>query len=92
MQNSKHHQDKSKFKRYKKVTYAKSPFDGSPTLVVNRYVIPNQYVTAVADVKTAFRQGIPFNRAVDQVYTLDSEHLNRDKLAEHTLRSIANEY
>ena len=81
--NPKHH--------YKKKTYGKSVFDDSPTLTINRYWIPKTYVDAVNDVITAYKSNIPFNRAVDQVATLNPQ-LNRNKLAEHTLKYIANEY
>lgn len=78
--------------RYTKQTYGKSLFDDNPTLVLSRYWTPKTYSDAVADVIKAYKSGIPFNRAVDQVYTLNSHHLNRNKLAEHTLKSIANDY
>lgn len=81
-----------KHRHYKKDSFGKSLFDGNPTLIINRYLVPRSYRDAVADVLTAFKAGISFNRAVDQVYTLDTAHLNRDKLAEHTLKSIANDY
>lgn len=77
---------------YRKEVRSKSAFDDSPTLIINRYHTPNGYYDAVQDVLTAFKSGIPFNRAVDQVYALDSTHLNRNKLAEHTLKTIANDY
>lgn len=77
---------------YRKEVHGKSVFDDNPTLIINRYRTPNGYYQAVNDVLTAFHSGIPFNRAVDQVYSLDSTHLNRNKLAEHTLKTIANDY
>lgn len=83
---------RKKNSRYIKKTFGKSVFDGNPTLILNHYRVPKSYQAAVADVLTAFRSGIPFNRAVDQVYTLDLLHINRDKLAEHTLKFIANDY
>lgn len=78
--------------RYSKECHGKSVFDGKPTLIINRYHIPNGYKNAVINVITAYKSGIPFNKAIDQVYLLDSDHLNRNKLAEHTLKTIANDY
>lgn len=78
-------------RRYKTEAFGKSVFDGSPTLVLNRYRVPDTYSQAVSDVITAFRNGVPFNRAVDQAAALDPSHLNRNKLAEHTLKTIAND-
>lgn len=78
--------------RYRTDKYGKSIFDGSPTLTISRYRIPKPYLNAVNDVLTAYKQGIPFNRAVDQVATLDPDHINRNKLAEHALKTIANDY
>ena len=78
--------------QYRPKTYGKSVFDNSPTLVVNRYWIPKSYFNPVNDVLNAYKSGVPFNRAVDQVAALDSDHINRNKLAEHALKSIANDY
>lgn len=78
--------------RYKTQSFGKSVFDDNPTLILHRYWIPKSYMQAVSDVLTAFHSGIPFNRAVDQVAALDTNHINRDKLAEHTLKTIANQY
>lgn len=77
---------------YTKQVVSKSAFDDNPTLIINHYRTPHAYARAVSDVLTAFRSGIPFNRAVDQVSALDPHHLNRNKLAEHTLKTIANDY
>ena len=79
-------------RRYVKERHGKSVFDNNPTLTINRYRVPSTYKTAVSDVITAYRHGIPFNRAVDQTHALDPHHLNRNKLAEHTLKTIANDY
>ncbi len=79
-------------RKYKPRVIGKSIFDGSPTLIINEYHTPNGYHRAVTDVLTAYRSGIPFNRAIDQVYALDPNHLNRNKLAEHALKTIANDY
>lgn len=77
---------------YRKQVVTKSAFDNNPTLIINRYRTPSTYRKAVSDVLTAFHSGTPFNRAVDQVFALDPNHLNRNKLAEHTLKTIANDY
>lgn len=78
--------------QYKPKTCGKSVFDNSPTLVVNRYWIPKSYFNPVTDVLNAYKSGVPFNRAVDQVAALDPIHINRNKLAEHALKTIANDY
>lgn len=88
MSNRKHNYNK----HYRKESYGKSVFDDNPTLTINRYHAPNTYFSAVSDVITAYKNGIPFNRAVDQVAALNSNNLNRNKLAEHTLKTIANDY
>lgn len=80
------------YRKYKARTVRKSIFDDSPTLIVNDYLVPNAYRDAVTDVITAYRQGISFNRSVDQVHMLYAGKVNRNKLAEYTLRSIANDY
>lgn len=78
--------------RYKPKKYGKSVFDGKPTLVVNRYWLPKPYMNPVHDVMTAVKADMPFNRAVDQVAALYPDTVNRDKLAEHTLKWLANQY
>ena len=78
--------------KYKPKSFGKSVFDGNPTLIINRYWLPKPYIDPVHDVITAFKHDIPFNRAVDQVATLYPHTVNRDKLAEHTLKFIANQY
>lgn len=91
MPKSNSHQRRS-HRKYKAKAVQKSIFDDSPTLIVNDYLVPNAYKDAVTDVITAYRQGVSFNRAVDQVHTLYAGRVNRNKLAEYTLRSIANDY
>lgn len=86
--NSKH----KAYSKYKTETHGKSVFDGKPTLIINRYHTPSVYKDAVQNVIIAYKSGIPFNKAIDQVYSLDPNHLNRNKLAEHTLKTIANDY
>ena len=78
--------------RYKKEVIGKSIFDDNPTLTLNHYWTPKAYLNPVNDVLTAYRQGIPFNRAVDQVFALNPNGINRNKLAEHALKTIANNY
>ena len=78
--------------KYKPKVKAKSVFDGSPTLLVNEYWMPKPYVQPVREVIADFKSGIPFNRAVDQVAAVYKDSVNRDKLAEHALKTIANEY
>lgn len=85
-------QRKHRNSRYTQERYGRSVFDDSPTLIINRYHTPNGYHRAVCDVLTAYKSGIPFNRAVDQVTALDPHHINRNKLAEHALKTIANDY
>lgn len=83
---------KQQHKRYYRETHGRSVFDGNPTLVLNRYRTPRAYADAVSQVLAAFHSGTPFNRAVDQISALDPAHLNRNKLAEYTLKTIANDY
>lgn len=78
--------------RYKRRTYGKSVFDDNPTLILNRYWLPKTYVDPVNKVIAAFKAGIPFNKAVDQVAALYPHTVSRNKLAEHTLKYIANDY
>lgn len=77
--------------RYRKQRIGKSVFDGNPTLILNHYWLPKQYIEPVHNVFSAMMSGTPFNRAVDQVIRFYPE-LNRNKLAEHTLKWIANQY
>lgn len=79
-------------KRYKQKVIGKSVFDNNPTLIVSTYRVPNAYKEAVENAITAYRHGISFNKAIDQAATIDPDHINRNKLAEHTLRTIANDY
>ena len=79
-------------KRYKKRQFGKSLLDDNPTLTLHRYWTPKPYLQPVQDVLTAYHSGISFNKAVDQVAALDPNHINRNKLAEHTLKTIANDY
>ena len=85
-------QRKQSIRRYKPKVVSRSIFDNEPTLIVNEYRVPNAYAEAVQNVITAYRDGVPFNKAVDNVSTTNPHHINRNKLAEHTLRTIANDY
>lgn len=78
--------------KYKQRHFGKSIFDGNPTLTLNRYWIPQQYLDPVHHVITAYKSGTPFNKAIDQVATIYSDTVNRNKLAEHTLKTIANDH
>ena len=64
---------------------------GKSTLTLNHYWLPKQYIEPVHNVFSAMMSGTPFNRAVDQVIAFYPD-LNRNKLAEHTLKWIANQY
>ena len=87
---SKKNHRKNTSKRYSKQTFGKSVFDGKPTLITYRYRVPKPYQEAVSNVISAFRNGTSFNTACDQVAASDPDHINRNKLAEHTLKFIAN--
>lgn len=80
-----------KHPKYKKNVRQRSPFDNSPTLITNDYQPPTRYKDAVTLTLKLFRAGTPFNQAVDQAHSA-FPHTNRNKLAEHTLKTIANDY
>lgn len=69
---------------------SKSYFDKYPTLTVNRYWIPKGYLEAVSQTISFYRSGIPFNKAVDEAHK-NNPTLKRNKIAEHTLKRIAND-
>lgn len=77
--------------RYRTQKMGKSVFDGNPTLTLAHYWLPKQYAEPVHNVFTAMMSGTPFNRAVDQMALLYPE-VNRNRLAEHTLKWIANQH
>lgn len=79
-------------RHYKKEVVSKSIFDDNPTLITYQYLVPKPYVSAVQNVIETYKSGTPFNKAVDQVSLLYSNTINRNKLAEHTLKYIANDY
>lgn len=79
-------------RNYRQIRYGKSLLDNNPTLIINRYHVPNSYLNPVKDVIMAFKNGISFNKALDQVAALYPNTINRNKLAEHTLKYIANDY
>lgn len=91
MQTAKRHQRRS-YRKYQAKTVRKSPFDDSPTLIVNEFHAPRSYEDAIQDVITAYRHDISFNKALDQVAALYAGKVNRNKLAEYALRTIANDY
>lgn len=70
----------------------RSYFDKYPTLTLNRYWIPTAYLDAVVLVIQLYRDSkFSFNRSVDQASAVYPK-LNRNKIAEHTLKTIANDY
>ena len=77
-------------RNYRRQAFGKSVLDDNPTLITYRYHVPNAYYDAVNDVITAFKNGVSFNKAVDQAAALHPNNINRNKLAEHTLKFIAN--
>lgn len=81
-----------KYRHYKQDSFGKSIFDGNPTLIIHRYIPPKTYRDAINDVLTAYHSGISFNKAVDQVAALNPKSINRNKLHEHALKTIANDY
>lgn len=74
------------------------------TVITHKYHIPkNYYKPAMLVIRLRMEKGIPFNRAVDIAvasFTADpkapdyipKDKLHRNKLAEHVLKSIANEW
>lgn len=89
---------KNKRNRYKKVTTEvtdTSFFGKYPTITVNKYWIPNAYLDDVKLVVQLFRSGYSFNRSIDQAFAAhppNKQQINRNKLAEHALKYIANDY
>lgn len=82
--------------RYQKKTIRldseKSYFDKYPTLTLNRYWIPKAYLDAVnLTLQLHYESRFSFNRSVDQAHAAYPK-LNRNKIAEHTLKYIANDY
>lgn len=69
-------------------------FGKYPTLTVNRYWIPKVYKDSVELTIQLYRSGVSFNKALDQACAVanDPQHISRNKLAEHTLKYIANDY
>lgn len=61
------------------------------TLTTFEYLPPKPYVEPVKAVISLFRSGIPFNKACDQVVLFYPQKINRNKLALHTLKTIAND-
>lgn len=82
--------------RYKKKTVRvdsdHSFFDKYPTIIANRYWIPNAYLDAVNLTIQLFQDSkFSFNRSVDQAAAVYPS-LNRNKIMEHTLKFLANDY
>ena len=75
-------------KLYKKITKQPTQFS---TVTINRYWIPKPYIDAVNLTIQLFKHDVPFNKAVDQA-AASFPNVNRNKLAEHTLKFIANDY
>lgn len=70
----------------------RSFFDKYPTLTINRYYIPSAYLDAVnLTLQLHYESRFSFNRSVDQASAV-YPNLNRNKIAEHTLKHIANDY
>lgn len=83
----------NKSHRYKKqqVPYDPSYFGKYPSITINKYWIPKSYLDAVHLSVDLFRSGISFNKSLDQAHAVYPQ-TNRNKLAEHTLKYIANDY
>jgi hypothetical protein len=77
--------------KHKPYTRRTTRIDINTLVTTNEYNIPNKYKTAVAKVIQAYVSGLPFNRAVDRI-AQEYKSLNRNTLAKHTLRHIANDY
>ena len=78
--------------KYKRKTKRKSIFDNNPTLTLNRYWTPKPYLDAVTlTLQLHYESRYSFNRSVDQASAV-YPHLNRNKIAEHALKTIANDY
>lgn len=66
-------------------------FEKYPNVSVYRYWIPKQYKPAVDLIIEILQPTTSFNKAVDQAADT-FPNLDRNKLAEHTLKYIANDY
>lgn len=86
---------KNKSKRYHpksvRVDSNHSFFEKYPTLTFNRYWIPKAYLDAVMLTIQLYHSGYSFNKSADQASAV-YPNLNRNKLVEHTLKYIANDY
>lgn len=69
----------------------KSYFEKYPTITLNRYWVPKAYLDAVTLTIQLYRDGVSFNRSVDQAHAIYPA-LKRNKVAEHALKTIANDY
>lgn len=77
---------------YKHYTKRTTRIDMNTIITVNEYHVPNNYKAAVESVLDTFRHSdLSFNQAVDQV-AASRKSLNRNTLAKHALKYLANEY
>lgn len=76
---------------YKHYTRRTTRIDINTLVTTNEYHVPDKYKTAVAKVIQAYVSGLSFNRAVDKIAE-EYKSLNRNTLAKHTLKYIANDY
>lgn len=76
------------YKHYKK-QYTR--IDLNNIVTTNEYQVPKKYQQAVEIVIKVYRSGISFNKSIDQV-SASYKSLNRNTLAKHTLKFIANDY
>ena len=77
--------------KHKPYTRRTTRIDINTLVTTNEYNIPDKYKTAVNKVIQAYVSGLPFNRAIDKIAE-EYKSLNRNTLAKHTLKYIANDY
>lgn len=77
--------------KHKPYTRRTTRIDINTLVTTNEYNVPDKYKTAVTKVIQAYVSGLPFNRAIDKIAE-DYKSLNRNTLAKHTLKYIANDY
>lgn len=75
---------------YKHYTKRTTRIDINTLVTTNEYHVPEKYKTAVSKVIQAYFSGLPFNKAVDKIAD-EYKSLNRNTLAKHTLKHIAND-
>lgn len=77
---------------YKHYTRKTTKIDLNHIVTTNEYHVPKDYRRAVEKVLDTFRHSdLSFNKAVDQV-AASYKSLNRNTLAKHALKYLANEY